>query len=360
MIKNIYEGDYRKLIIFPLILVLLSSYFIQYVKLGMDFTGGTRIVLDLKESINPVMLKEKLEKQGMSNSVRVYNTSFGEKAEIEFLLNPSLLKADELKDSFNAKLDEVAFLEARASVNSSFFEEYLKKRKEINNISNSLFILAEKDIHAEDIQNLNTLKTEVLKSYSAVYSNYEKLISKSIAEHVKYSSLSIENVSPTLSVHFLESAITVGLVAALLATGLVFIFFRTLVPSLAIICGAFCDIVIALGVMGLFGIPLTLASFAALLMLLGFSLDTDILLTMRMLKRAGDIREKAFDAMKTGMTMSITAIFAFLVLFAIGLYTHISIYSEISSVALAGLFGDLFATWGLNAVILLYHCEGKI
>ena len=137
------------------------------------------------------------------------------------------------------------------------------------------------------------------------------------------------------------------------------LFFRVVVPSAAVIIGATCDIIIALGAMGLFGIPLTLPSFAALLMLVGYSLDTDILLTMRMLKRRGDPRDKAHDAMKTGLTMSLTAIIAFATLFALAYFTHIRTYYEISAVALAGLVGDMIATWGINAVMLLWYVEKK-
>jgi hypothetical protein len=39
--------------------------------------------------------------------------------------------------------------------------------------------------------------------------------------------------------------------------------------------------------------------------------------------------------------------------------THIPTYFEISSVALAGLFGDMFATWGINAVVVLYYVEHR-
>jgi preprotein translocase subunit SecF len=89
-------------------------------------------------------------------------------------------------------------------------------------------------------------------------------------------------------------------------------------------------------------------------MLVGYSLDTDILLTTRILKRGGDPRENAFDAMKTGLTMSITGLVAFLSLFILSLLTHIPTYFEISAVALAGLIGDMFATWGINAVMVLH------
>jgi preprotein translocase subunit SecF len=61
--------------------------------------------------------------------------------------------------------------------------------------------------------------------------------------------------------------------------------------------------------------------------------------------------------MKTGMTMSFSAMVAFGVLFIIAMLTHITTYYEISAVALAGLVADLFATWGINAVIILYYKE---
>lgn len=360
MVPNIYEGDYRKLIVFPIVLLLIAVYFIPHIKLGVDFTGGTLITLDLIQHVDAEQLKASLQKEGLPGDVKTYNTSFGEKAEIEIAQNPDLVLADQLRDNFSTQLDAVAVLEAEANTNSSYMDEYIKERKALNNVSNALLALAREPQTADSIDNLNALKTASMGAYRAVYDNYKTDISKSIDKYAKYSSFSIQSVSPALSAHFIDNAIRVAVFAAILSTIFVFIFFRTLVPSAAVIIGAVSDVLIAMGAMGLFGIPFTLASFAALLMILGFSLDTDILLTMRMLKRAGNPREKAFDAMKTGMTMSITAIFAFGILYLVSLYTHISIYSDISAVALAGLFGDLFATWGVNAVILLQHTEGKI
>lgn len=359
MIPNIYEGDYRRLIIFPLILLLVSFFFIPKINLGVDFTGGTLIVLDLKKPVNADELKLNLAKEGIEGTVKTFNTSFGPKAEIEIGQNPDLVQADKLKEEFGKKLEEVSRLEADSSHNSSLLDKYVAERKNLNNISNSLFALAHENMSTEQIENLNILKSETLKAYRMVYDNYKNSISDSINKYTSYSSFSVQSISPALSAHFINNAIKVGIFSAILSIIFVFIFFRTLVPSAAVIIGALCDIIIALGAMGLFGIPFTLASFAALLMILGFSLDTDILLTMRMLKRAGNLREKAFDAMKTGITMSITAIFAFFILYLVGVYTHISIYSDVSAVALAGLIGDLFATWGINAVILLYYMEGK-
>ncbi|MEW6528502.1 MAG: hypothetical protein AB1391_01290 [Candidatus Micrarchaeota archaeon] len=358
-IPNIYKNDYKKLIIFPLVLLIAAIYFAQYIKLGVDFTGGTLIILNLEKSVNAEELKTNLEKDGMHGTVKVYSTSFGEHAEIELSQNPDLIKADHLKNEFNSKLEEVALLESKSNTNSSFLEEYRQKRRILNNISNALLALAKKEQNADGIENLNTLNTETLNAYRTIYDDYKNSISKILDKYTEYSSFSVQSISPALSTHFIENAIRVAIFSSIFCIIFVFIFFRIFVPSLAIIIGALSDVIIALGAMGFFGIPFTLASFAALLMILGFSLDTDILLTMRILKRTGDPREKAFDAMKTGATMSLTAIFSFFILYIIGTYTHISIYYEISAVALAGLVGDLFATWGINAVILLHYVEGK-
>jgi preprotein translocase subunit SecF len=94
-------------------------------------------------------------------------------------------------------------------------------------------------------------------------------------------------------------------------------------------------------------------------MLLGFSLDTDILLTSRMLKRKGDPRDNAYEAMKTGITMSLMAIVAFGALFLLSVFMHIPTYFEISAVALAGIVGDIFATWCINGVLILHYMERR-
>ena len=125
--------------------------------------------------------------------------------------------------------------------------------------------------------------------------------------------------------------------------------------------GAFADIAITMGVMGALGIPLSLASFSALLMLIGFSLDTDILLTARVLKRREEnARARAFDAMKVGIMMNLTTLAAFGVLAAIGYWLQISVYFQLGLVAaIGGGVVDFIATWLTNAPLLLWYAERK-
>ena len=140
----------------------------------------------------------------------------------------------------------------------------------------------------------------------------------------------------------------------------VFLVFRSFVPSFIVIFAAVADVLIALGGMGLFGIPLTLASTAALLMLVGFSLDTDILLTIRVLKRTeGTPSSRAFEAMKTGLMMNTGAITAFGVLALIALWLNVPTYFQIGSVVVMGAVADFATTWCANAVTILWYAERR-
>lgn len=354
---NLYKGDYRLLAIPPLILILLSLYFIPQIEIGVEFTGGTRVSFISQEPIDKQELETLLSEQGLQGDVKVFTTSKGQEVEILLPQDERFGRSEQLKESFSLQAEEVERAAYLASFNESYQEDYERSKIELDSIANEMFELAQRPIQAEDFDSISLLRSEFMQGYTLVYDNYRQSITTPLTEQYSISSLSLETVSPTLSLHFLDVATKVVIVSAALSIVFVFIFFRSFIPSLAVILGAFSDIVIALGAMGFFGLTLTLPSFAALLMLIGFSLDTDILLTMRMLKRSGNPRENAYDAMKTGTTMSTTTIVAFTVLLALAVFTHIPTYFEIAAVALAGLVGDLFATWGINAVLILWYVE---
>jgi preprotein translocase subunit SecF len=140
----------------------------------------------------------------------------------------------------------------------------------------------------------------------------------------------------------------------------VFIVFRDIVPSIAVILAAVSDIIISIAGMSLFGIPLSLASVGAILMLIGYSVDTDILLTTRLLKRKeGTVNERALDAMKTGLTMSISAIAAMTALYLVTIFIipEAVVLSNIAAVLIIGLVADILVTWLMNLGILKWYLE---
>jgi len=144
----------------------------------------------------------------------------------------------------------------------------------------------------------------------------------------------------------------------------VFVIFRTFVPSVAVVISAFADIAFAAAMMDVFGIALSMGTVAALLMLIGYSVDTDILLTTRLLKRKGELSDKIKDAMKTGMTMTLTTLAALIALFVVSSgsylvssFTRIDIIRDVSVVLIFGLIADIVNTWMTNVGILKWYLE---
>ncbi|ASJ08269.1 preprotein translocase subunit SecF [Thermococcus siculi] len=133
----------------------------------------------------------------------------------------------------------------------------------------------------------------------------------------------------------------------------VFLFFRHPVPSFTIIFSALSDMAIAIAMMGIFGIELTTATIAALLMLIGYTVDSNILLTTKLLRRKEDTVEDAYlSAVSTGFTMSTTTLGALIVLWFISTSQTID---NIAIVLIFGLLADFMNTWVLNAGVLKWY-----
>ncbi|MBS3069736.1 hypothetical protein J4441_05205 [Candidatus Micrarchaeota archaeon] len=364
-IPNPYNGNYRLLAIAPIMLILVSLFFIPSIRLGVEFKGGTLVtVATAQEYVDEAASLSALRNAGIEVSTfKVYKSpsaAYSNIVEIEIARSPQQLRMDGLKGSFFADAEEVSRLEGAYQANQSGSENYLQKRNELEKEADEIFAIAATGQKASDFDNINVLQREVSAAFAKISEDQKDALLSSISSVITHDAISIEEISATLSTKFIEKAVGVVFISTFLVIIAVFLIYRTIVPSVAVLAGAAADILIALGAMGLFGIPFTLASFAALLMLVGFSLDTDILLTMRVIKRKeGHASERAYDAMKTGMTMSLAAIVAFGSLFALSYITHISVYYEISAVALCGLIGDLFATWGINAVIILDYAKRR-
>jgi len=174
--------------------------------------------------------------------------------------------------------------------------------------------------------------------------------------------ISYNEIGPVLSEEAMGQIYVAMIFAFLFMAVTVFIVFREPVPSIAIILAALCDILIALGGMSIFKIPLSIASVGALLMLIGYSVDTDILLTTRLLKRReGTVESRAKNAMYTGLTMSFAAIAAMGILFVVTklIMPEATTLSNISAVLVIGLIGDILSTWLMNLGILKTYIDWR-
>lgn len=168
------------------------------------------------------------------------------------------------------------------------------------------------------------------------------------------------SISASVSGQFFQQAQFAFILAFTIMSVVIFYAFKDFTPSIAVVFAAGGDILIAAAGMSLIGVPLSLGSLAALLMLIGYSVDTDIVLSTRVLKmNRGTMKSRMWSSMKTGLTMSSGGIAGFAVLYLVS--TSIVGPSELSNIAavmVIGLLADIPLTWLGNTVILKKYAEG--
>ncbi|MEK6888580.1 MAG: protein translocase subunit SecF [Nanoarchaeota archaeon] len=170
---------------------------------------------------------------------------------------------------------------------------------------------------------------------------------------------SIEFSGSSLSSGFYKQLRFALVLAFVLMAIVVFIIFRSFAPSIAVVFAAFSDIVMTIATVNLMGMDLSAAGIVALLMLIGYSVDTDILLTTRMLKgEESSLNARIFGALKTGMTMTLAAIAAVVVSLLIT-YNVSEVLKQTFEIILIGLIFDIMNTWLTNASILKWYMEVK-
>lgn len=145
------------------------------------------------------------------------------------------------------------------------------------------------------------------------------------------------------------------LFAIVMANMILYLFIS--VPSGAIILAAASTIVFTVAAINLLGVRLSTAGVAAFLMIIGYSVDTDILLSTRVLKAGTTdltIEQRLWGAFKTGMTMQVTTMIA--VTTALIFATN-EVVTQIMLILLIGLIGDIIFTWFQNAGIIYWYVE---
>ncbi len=173
----------------------------------------------------------------------------------------------------------------------------------------------------------------------------------------RYPDAKIDQIGETFGKSLQTQALWALLFSFIGMAVVVFIAFKTVIPSVAVVISAISDIVITAAFMNVFGITLSLGTTAALLMLIGYSVDSDILLTTRLLKRKGKLDEKMQGAFRTGFIMTTTTLTAIAAMFVVSAIGQVIIIRDISAVLLIGLVVDLMNTWMLNAGLLKWYVQ---
>ncbi|MEM5771480.1 MAG: hypothetical protein QXJ96_00605 [Candidatus Aenigmatarchaeota archaeon] len=137
---------------------------------------------------------------------------------------------------------------------------------------------------------------------------------------------------------------------------IIFIAFRNLIPSFSMVLSTIFDIIITISFLSLVDVKLSLPVLAGLLMIIGYSVDTDVLLATRMLKRSGEMKERIFSAIKTGITMTLTSIAALICMY---IFSGGTVLRDISLTLIIGLSADIINTWITNTNLFLFWLERR-
>lgn len=297
-IQNIYENKYRLLMLIPLILFVLSIVQISYQYYSTGYIAERDLSLKGGYFV-------KIPYTGDSQSVETYITQL----------------TSDLKTSLDRDV-EISSITNLGSVNGLMIET------EINN-----------DDVNNDVAFINEKVTEITK---VTKDNY-------LSEGV---------INSALGKSFFSQTFYALLFAFLFMAIVVFFYLRSFAPSIAVVSAALFDIICTLAVFNILGFKLSTAGISAFLMLIGYSVDTDILLSAKVLKQriSNNINENIYAAMKTGMTMTLTTIFALLAAITIA---NSAVIQQIMTVLLIGLLLDIISTWLMNVGILRWYLENK-
>ena len=146
-----------------------------------------------------------------------------------------------------------------------------------------------------------------------------------------------------------------AIIGALVATGIVtFIVFRRRIAAIQIPLVVGLDLLGVLGCMALLRVPLSSASLVGILMLAPYAIDTNILLASRVLKRAGEARQRVVETARTGLMVNAAVL---IILLSLRILTTAQQIHELTTVLIFGVVINFINTWFLNAGILLGRLE---
>lgn len=169
---------------------------------------------------------------------------------------------------------------------------------------------------------------------------------------------SVEVVGSSLGDDFFKQMLIALAFSFALMGIVVILYFRIFITSLAVILAAVCDMVITLAIFNLTGMKLNAAGVAAFLMIIGYSVDGEVVLSSRLLKRRdGSELQRIYGALKTGWTMTLTALVAVTVAF---IFVQSEIVKQIMLILLIGLLVDTIVTWLQNVGIIRWHLERSV
>ncbi len=229
----------------------------------------------------------------------------------------------------------------------------------INNLKQSLSQKIQ-DFNIRELSDFRTGRQEAVIVESSIDSSELKsFLEEILGYELTEENSSIEFTGSGLSQSFYRQLQIAIIISFILMAIVVFIIFRTFAPSAAVVLSAFADIIMTLALVNFLGIRVSSAGIIAFLMLIGYSVDTDIMLTTRLLKRRdSELNKRLSNAFKTGLTMTLTSIVAISIALILT-QSFSEVLKQIFTILLIGLSFDILNTWITNASILKWYLERR-
>ena len=182
----------------------------------------------------------------------------------------------------------------------------------------------------------------------------EAAVGKYLGMTLSNDNRSISQFNPAMAASFWAQVQRAFVWAFALMSLLIFFYFRNVRASVSLIFPTMLNMFVSIGLMSFFGVSLSLATFAAIMMLLGYGIDSNIVLANNVLKKhEGTVDERIANARRTGFTMVGTT---FAALGAMYFFSTSPVLQSISLVLMLGLVADLVNTWVLNVYLLKRFC----
>lgn len=334
-IGEMYDKYYKIALIIPVILLVLSLIYLynfsqqngDIIKKDISLTGGTSIQVNAKADINELKFTLNKNFNGVSIS-SISDILTGEQVAvmIETRAQPEEI-VPEIEKYFGFTLNsENSSIEFTGStIGEGFYKQLML----------AVFFA------------FLFMGTVVF----FIFSNNRK---------IKYLLIVLSLIPPIL--FFFTKSIT--LTQAFIISGIIllisiYFYIRYSIPSLAVVFAAFADIVMTVTTVDLLGMEVSTAGIVAFLMLIGYSVDTDILLTTRVLKHKGEsVNKRILSSFKTGITMTLTAL-AVVVIGLILTSSFSDVLKQIFTILTIGLLFDILNTWLTNASMVKWYVAYK-
>ena len=167
---------------------------------------------------------------------------------------------------------------------------------------------------------------------------------------IQMKSFSVETIGPELGSMFFWQVSELLIAAYILMSIVIYVVYRNFISSFGIVFASLANILTTLALTSLLGIRVSFAGFAGLLMLIAYTVDTNIVLTTKVLHATPEKFYKEYKiALITGLTLIATVTTTMIITQFVST-SHLLV--NIAQILSVGFVNDLAYTWILNAGLL--------